>query len=181
MITISILGLDQYVAGHYSRDHGKNLASLFEVSEDELSFYSPVSTLFHDGVEQISWNCLVIVHCDAKYEAVEGRVADYILKTMGDFSVNVDLRFDYFHGHEYRKHNPDYPRFLKAENIKEAEVEAEEKAAEAASKAFGGEAGAEEEEEEIFLGNAFEGKIDALEEKERETLSAIHDDGKEGK
>ena len=50
MITIDILGLDQYVAGHYSREHEKNLASLFEISEDEISFYSPNSTLFHDGV-----------------------------------------------------------------------------------------------------------------------------------
>ena len=171
MITISILGLDQYVAGHYSRDHGKNLASLFEVSEDELSFYSPVSTLFHDGVEQISWNCLVIVHCDAKYEAVEGRVADYILKTMGDFSVNVDLRFDYFHGHEYRKHNPAYPRFLKAENIKEAELAADEAAAEA----FDAPSPSEEhpdEAEGIYLGDAFEGKMDALEEKAATDLEA---------
>ena len=29
MITITILGLDQYTIGHYSKDHTKNLADLF--------------------------------------------------------------------------------------------------------------------------------------------------------
>ena len=50
------------------------------------SFYSPNSTLFHDGVEQISWNCLIVVHADEKYQAVEDKVAQYLLKTMTDFS-----------------------------------------------------------------------------------------------
>ncbi len=167
MISIDILGLDQYVAGHYSREHGKNLASLFEVSEDDLAFYSPVSTLFHDGVEQISWNALVIVHCDASYEAAEEKVANYLLSTLTDFSVNVDVRFEYFHGHEYSRHNPDYPRFLKAENIKEAVLKAEESAEEAID------GGNPDQGEEIYLGNAFEGKIDSLEEKAARDLADI--------
>ena len=74
-------------------------------------------------------------------------------------------------GHEYRQHNPAYPRFLKAENIKEAELAADEAAAEA----FDAPSSSEEhpdEAEGIYLGDAFEGKMDALEEKAATDLEA---------
>ena len=38
-ITISILGLDQFTVGHYSKEHSANLAQLFEIEEDNLNFY----------------------------------------------------------------------------------------------------------------------------------------------
>ena len=41
MITISILGLDQFVVGRYSREHSADLANLFESDENLLNFYAP--------------------------------------------------------------------------------------------------------------------------------------------
>ena len=119
MITISFLGLDQFVVGHYSKEHTANLANLFEADPDALNFFAPNSMLFHEGVEQTSWNVLVIVRAPEKYRPLEGKVADYLLKTVVDFAVNVELEFEYFEpGRHYEHFNPDYPRYMKESNIR---------------------------------------------------------------
>ncbi|MBO4540620.1 MAG: hypothetical protein J5736_01405 [Bacilli bacterium] len=118
MITISFLGLDQFVVGHYSKEHTANLADLFETEADSLNFFAPNSMLFHEGVEQTSWNVLVIVRAPEKFRPLEGKVANYLLKTVVDFAVNVQLEFEYFEpGRHYEHLNPDYPRYMKESNI----------------------------------------------------------------
>ena len=72
MITISVYGLDQYVVGHYSKDHSKNIASLFEVDDHDVVFYSPNAYIFHEGVEQTSWNTIVKVNAPEQCEIFEG-------------------------------------------------------------------------------------------------------------
>jgi|GEM_PF-778102 len=120
MITISVLGLDQYVVGHYSKDHTDNLAQLFECEEEEINFYAPSASLFHQGVDQTSWNVLLIVRASAKYEAVESRVVDYLLKTFSEFSIHVQIEFAYFEEeHFYEKINEEYPRFITQDNLVE--------------------------------------------------------------
>lgn len=122
MITIMILGLDQFVVGHYSKDHSEALCDLFECGRDDLNFYAPNSMVFHDGVEQTSWNTIVIVHAPHKYEALEENVAKYLLKTLSEFSINIELSFQYFEDHHYHSHaNTEYPRYIKGENIKEVD------------------------------------------------------------
>ncbi len=119
MITISFLGLDQFVVGHYSKEHTANLANLFECEADSLNFFAPNSMLFHEGVEQTSWNVLVIVRAPKKYQVMEEKIADYLLKTVVDFAVNVELEFEYFEqGRHYERLNPDYPRYMKESNIR---------------------------------------------------------------
>src|SRR5574344_1118069 len=118
MITICILGLDQYVVGHYSKDHTGNLANLFETSPDDVNFYAPQSMVFHDGVEQTSWNTIVIVKAPHRYEVVESKIADYLIKTLSEFTINLEVEFQYFEeGHHYQHINETYPRFIKDENI----------------------------------------------------------------
>lgn len=118
MITISFLGLDQFVVGHYSKEHTANLANLFEADPDSLNFFAPNSMLFHEGVEQTSWNVLLIVRAPKKYHPLEKKVAEYLLKTVTDFAVNVELEFEYFEEeHHYEHLNPDYPRYMKESNI----------------------------------------------------------------
>ena len=82
MVTISIYGLDQYVVGHYSKDHTKNLASLLEVDENDFVFYSPNAYVFHNGVEQTSWNTIVKVNAPEQCEKLEDKVANYIIKLL---------------------------------------------------------------------------------------------------
>lgn len=128
MITISVLGLDQYVVGHYAKDHTANIAALYETSADDVSFYAPSAYLFHAGVEQTSWDTLVRVLAPQKYLKKEDSISRYILRTLKDFSINVTVIFEYYeeeHRHFFR--NEKYPRFLKEENLTaSSEEEAEE-------------------------------------------------------
>ena len=113
MITISVLGLDQYVVGHYSKDNTANFASLFETKENEINFLASESTVFHQGVEQTSWNAIVIVKAPKRVEAVESKVADYLIKTLSEFTVNLEVNFEYYdEGRPYEHLNPAYPRFI---------------------------------------------------------------------
>lgn len=173
MIIIQVLGLDQFVVGRYSREHTANLAQLFEVEEGEIVFYSPSSMVFHKGVEQTSWQTLVIIRCDEKFHPLEEGVASYILKTLNLFSINVHVEFDYVHGHHcYDYVNSEYPRFLDMAESHEDDY----------SFSYGDEPEEMEgdiveehdhehchhlhdgEEEEIFLGDAFAGFEEKLEE-----------------
>lgn len=125
MITISILGLDQYVVGHYSKDNTSNLANLFEISDDEVNFYAPDSMVFHKGVEQTSWNTIVIVRAPKRCEAVESKIADYLIKTLSEFTINLEVNFEYFdEGKHYEHVNTAYPRFIEEKNLVDVETTA---------------------------------------------------------
>ena len=123
MITISIYGLDQFTVGHYSGEHTANLAQLFETKEDNISFYSPNAYVFHNGVEQTSWNAIVKVNAPEKYEVLEEKVARYLMETLKEFSINVTVEFYYYHSHHRYEHiNKEYPRFIKDDNLVNVEV-----------------------------------------------------------
>lgn len=118
MVTISVLGLDQYVVGHYSKENTANLASLFEIDENELNFYAPESMVFHEGVEQTSWNTIVIVHAPKRCQAVESKVADYVIRTLSEFTINLEVNFDYFDEARHYEHiNSAYPRFIDENSV----------------------------------------------------------------
>lgn len=147
MITISILGLDQYVIGKYSKDHSKNLADLYETDLDNINFYAPNCYIFHDGVEQTSWNTIVRIHAPEEYEQLEEKVFKYLEQTLKEFSINLQIEFFYYHKHHHHEYiNSSYPRYIKEDNI--VNVEDEEL----------------EEGEELYEGNIFEGFEDKLEE-----------------
>lgn len=171
MITIQILGLDQFVVGHYSSDHTGSLAAAYGIEENEINFYAPNSMVFHNGAEQTSWHTLVIVRAPKRFESLEDKVADYLLKTLCEFSVHLDLQFDYYD--ESKRHtafNPAYPRYIASENIRDTSLDQD------YLPGLGDDGSAPEEEEEpaeekeidllnpedVYLGNAFEGFEDAL-------------------
>ena len=159
MITISVIGLDQYVVGHYSKQHSKNLAALFETSEDNISFIAPDCYIFHNGVEQTSWNSIVRVTAPRQFEKLEANVAKYLLKTLKQFSINIRVEFFYFDkNHCYEFVNNEYPHFIKEENV----VNVEE--------------GELEEGEEIYDGNIFEEFAPELSKKEEGGHCHCHDD-----
>lgn len=147
MVTISIYGLDQYTVGHYSKIHTKNLANLLEVSEDNVSFYAPDAYVFHNGVEQTSWNAIVKVNAPEACEANENKVAKYLIETLKEFSINLQVEFYYYHSHHHYEHiNKEYPRFIKENNV--VNVEEEEYS----------------EEDELYEGNIFENFEEKLKE-----------------
>ena len=173
MITIQVLGLDQFVVGRYSRENSGNIAQLFECGEELISFYAPNAMIFHNGVEQTSWNTLVIVRAPKKFHVFEKAVADYLMKSLALFSINVEVQFDYYEdNHRYSYVNKEYPRFITSDEIRD----------DGATMEFGdvpemmeGEEEEDEEcdcghehhhhhEEEVYLGNAFEGFEERYEE-----------------
>lgn len=153
MVTISIYGLDQYTVGHYSKVHTKNLANLLEVDTEHVSFYAPDAYVFHEGVEQTSWNAIVKVNAPENCEVNEERVAKYLIETLREFSINLSVEFYYYHKHHHYEHiNKEYPRFIKEDNV--VNVEADDY----------------EEGDELFEGNMFEN----FEEKLKEAAHGQH-------
>ncbi len=178
MITFQILGLDQFVVGHYSKDHTANLAQLYESDESLINFYAPNSMVFHNGVEQTSWNTIVIVRAPEKYKPVESHIASYLIQTLSEFSINLEIEFEYFSSSSRYEHiNESYPRYILDDNVKEADItlsnempdlgETEEEGC--CHDHEGDECSChhhhDEENEDIFLGNAFEGLEDELAKK----------------
>lgn len=146
MITISIYGLDQYVVGHYSKDHTKNLADLLEVEEKDVVFYAPNAYVFHNGVEQTSWNTIVKVNAPEQCESLEEKVSKYIIDTLKEFSINLSVEFYYYHKHHrYEYINKEYPRFITENNVVNVEEE-------------------EYDDDELCEENMFEGFEEKLEE-----------------
>ena len=56
MIVIKVFGLDPYLLRDISEDLTSKLASLYEISEDEIDFYGSEGLIVHKGVEQNTWN-----------------------------------------------------------------------------------------------------------------------------
>ena len=178
MITIQVLGLDQFVVGRYSRENTGNLAQVFECEEKDVSFYAPNSMIFHNGVEQTSWNTLVRVLAPKKFAIKEKEVADFLLKTMTLFTINLQVIFEYYdEANRYVFLNKEYPEFITMNEIRDdaasmqfgdvPDVMEGEEDDEVLCPGFEGETPAQKPEEgdgEIFLGNAFEGFEEAYDE-----------------
>lgn len=152
MIAISVFGLDQFVVGKYSSEHTQNLAQAYECDEDEINFCAPESMIFHKGVEQTSWNSLIVISAEEKYRPFEEKVANYILSTLKDFCIHIEIRFEYYRDNSaYKLINDDYPLYLTEKNIVSVDDEYNDEDVE------------EIGEEEVYTGNVFEGMDEKLE------------------
>lgn len=120
MIVISIIGLDQFVVGDYSRAHTSNLAEIFEVMEDDVNFEAPQTMIFHQGAEQTSWQTVVIVRAPRSAEILESKAAEYLLRTLKEVSINVEIIFEYYEeSHHYEFVNEEYPRYMEGTGVAE--------------------------------------------------------------
>ena len=145
MITVTIYGLDQFVVGRLSREMTKNLAKLYETSEDEILFVAPNNMVFHQGVEQTSWNIIIHVNAPMRTKIVENQVATFLLESIGDVAINKIVEFYYYsESNRYCKFNDSYPRFIAADNLVDVAEEDYEDMEEG------------EGEDEIFTGDIFQ-------------------------
>ena len=127
MITLTIYGLDQYIVGRLSREMTHNLADLYEVSEDDINFIAPNNMVFHNGVEQTSWNALVRVHLPKKVMVLQDDAAKLIMDMIQGPTINVAVEFYYYsEDNRYEKINEDYPRFITDDNLVDVEEDYEE-------------------------------------------------------
>jgi hypothetical protein len=142
MITITFLGLDQYIVGRLSREMTPNLAKLYEVNEDDINFVAPSNMVFHNGVEQTSWNVIVRVNAPMKVSVLQEDVAKLISKSVGEAAINLAIEFYYYSSdNRYERINENYPRYITSDNIVDPEIEYEEL----------------DEDEEVYDENIFEG------------------------
>ena len=146
MITIIFYGLDQFVVGRLSRELTPNIAKLFEVKEDEVNFIAPNDLMFHNGVEQTSWNLLMQVYAPKHCAFVQDDVAKFLLESIGEVAINKVVEFYYYpEGNRYEKINEDYPRYITEENLVDTDTEYDEDMEEG------------EEDDQIYTGDIFEG------------------------
>ena len=124
MITIIFYGLDQFVVGRLSRELTENIAKLYEVKEEEITFIAPNDLVFHNGVEQTSWDLLIHVHAPKRSALVQDEVATFLLNAIGDVAIHKTVEFYYYvEGNRYQKINEDYPRFITEENLVDTEFD----------------------------------------------------------
>ena len=122
MITLTIYGLDQFVVGRLSKEMTHNLADLYEVSEDDINFIAPENMVFHNGVEQTSWNALVRVNAPKKVMVLQDDAAHLIMEMIQGPTINVAVEFYYYsEDNRYEKINEDYPRFITDDNLVDVE------------------------------------------------------------
>ena len=122
MITLTIYGLDQFVVGRLSKEMTHNLADLYEVSEDDINFIAPENMVFHNGVEQTSWNALVRVNVPKKVMVLQDDAAHLIMEMIQGPTINVAVEFYYYsEDNRYEKINEDYPRFITDDNLVDVE------------------------------------------------------------
>lgn len=146
MITITIYGLDQFVVGNLSRELTPLIAKLYEVDEDEVNFIAPNAMMFHKGVEQTSWNILILVDAPKKVSVLQDHMAELMLHGIGDVAIHVTVEFKYYSEDDrYTKINPDYPRFISEENLVDVDNEYPENLEEG------------EDEDQIYTGDIFAG------------------------
>lgn len=145
MISITINGLDQFVVGRLSRELTPSLAKLYEVNEDEINFIAPNTMVFHNGVEQTSWNIYINVLAPKKVSVLQDEVARFLLESIGDLAIHKTLTFEYYSSDDrYQKIHEDYPRFITSDNIVDYDDEYDEEMEEG------------EGEDQIYTGDIFE-------------------------
>ena len=124
MITLTINGLDQFVVGRLSREMTPALAELYECDQEEILFVAPESMVFHNGVEQTSWNAIVRVDAPMKVRVLEDQAAELIMRLVKGPTINVQVVFYYFsEDNFYELINDDYPRFIEDDNLVNIENE----------------------------------------------------------
>ena len=154
MVTIIIYGLDQFVVGRLSREMTPGLAKLYEMKEEDINFIAPNDMVFHNGVEQTSWNVIIHVHAPMKVSVLQDLVKEFIFKSIGELAIHKTIEFYYVsQDNRYEDINEDYPRFLAENNLVDSEEEED-----WMDKEEG------EGEDEIFTGDIFED----IEEKEED-------------
>ena len=92
MITVTIYGLDQFVVGRLSREMTPNLAKLYELSEDEILFVAPENMVFHNGVEQTSWNIIIHVHAPKKVAVPPDTVVNVTITNTAAVPMTTSLK-----------------------------------------------------------------------------------------
>ena len=124
MITLTLYGLDQFVVGKLSREMTSALADIYECDKEEILFVAPEAMVFHNGVEQTSWNAIVRVDAPKKVAVLQEDVARVIMQLVKGPTIHVQVLFNYFSKDNfYENIYDDYPRYIEEKNIVEVDYD----------------------------------------------------------
>lgn len=125
MIIIKCFGVDPYVTGAYSKKYIPHVKERFHI-EDDFLVIAPDEYIYHDGVEQTSWQGILEVIISPRYKAIEEDLAHALLSYFTEEVVNIRLFFNYIEEERFYKfENKDYPPFIIDKGAKEDEEEIE--------------------------------------------------------
>lgn len=122
MIIIKCYGVDPYVTGAYSKKYIPLVKKRFSIT-DEFIVIAPDEYIFHDGVEQTSWQAIIEVIISPRYQKIEKDLAHALISYFSEEVVNIRLFFNYVEEKSfYTLENKDYPPFV-VDDGKETEEE----------------------------------------------------------
>lgn len=144
MITITFLGLDPYTAQHISKDLYVKLGEVFHCQPEEIIVIGSEAMLFHNGVDQTLWHSLIHVNAPSSYQQYQAAVAKLLLSAIQTHIIHGAVEFYYYEpSNRIESLDDQYPRYVTESNLVNVEH------------------ADEEEQQEIYQGDAFSGvKID---------------------
>jgi hypothetical protein len=146
---IEIFGLDHYVIARLSRQLHHPIIKLTNLDVKDLFFSSHETMLFHHGVDQNAWHTHVLIHLSQSLKPYQEALMKMIQKALLEHTVHLHFQFIYGDANQhYRLMQESYPDFVSEKNQVEVEIEPEEE---------------QPLTQEIYHGNVFEGKEEALE------------------
>lgn len=152
MIIIHFYGLDMFLVGELNEKIHSKVAKVFNVAEEDVIFSASDSFVFYKGHEQTSFNLFIKVECPVRDKQYEKEVADLLLGETKDYSVHTRILFSYYQENNYYERiNEEYPEYIVGGNDVE-DTEYDE------TKEYG--------EDDIYLGNVFDGQNLDAEERE---------------
>ena len=170
MINITFYGIDPYMLRGLSKDLTEKVANLCEVSKEDILFMSSDGLLCFNGVEQDDWYALIYVDMPHELEVFEKQFVELFKYHLDKAVLHFEVVFRYYHNHShYVELNEDYPRYIDEKNQIFAENDED---GDNFKEVYNHEDKCDDPEcaehhhddQRIYLGNAFEGFEEKLEE-----------------
>lgn len=112
MIIIKCYGVDPFVTAAYSKKYIPLVKERFKIA-DEFVVIAPDEYIYHDGVEQTSWQAILEVIISPIYKAIEKELAHALISYFSEEVINIRLYFNYIDDKSfYTLENKDYPPFI---------------------------------------------------------------------
>lgn len=112
MIIMKCYGVDPFVTAAYSKKYIPLVKERFGIT-DEFIIISPDEYIYHDGVEQTSWQAILEVIISPSYKTIEKELAHALISYFSEEVINIRLYFNYIDEKNfYTLENKDYPPFV---------------------------------------------------------------------
>lgn len=143
---IEIFGLDPYVVARLSQALHQPLVQLTKVAEEDVFFSAHEAILYHQGVDQNAWHTWIKIYLDPQFANKQEAIVHLLHKHLLDQTVHIHVQFIYVStSQKIHLIQKDYPLFVTEKNT----VEIQEP---------------ELPQQDIYHGNAFAGKEEALDQ-----------------